>query len=188
MNYPSTREEAKRTGASHYFTGKPCKRGHIAIRKTKGCCIECLKEDWRTDNERRKQLPKSEASKASGRRYYEKNKELVLARAKAQPKEVVTGYKRRHKKNNPELYKMLTNARRKRNRLATPKWLTREQLDAIKQVYAEALKLKSLTGVAYAVDHIIPILGDNVCGLHVPWNLQVITQEENLRKSNKVID
>jgi 5-methylcytosine-specific restriction endonuclease McrA len=38
------------------------------------------------------------------------------------------------------------------------------------------------------VDHIIPIKGGNVCRLHVPWNLRIITQEEKLRKSNKFDD
>jgi 5-methylcytosine-specific restriction endonuclease McrA len=38
------------------------------------------------------------------------------------------------------------------------------------------------------VDHIIPLQGEDVCGLHVPWNMEVITQEQNLKKSNKLID
>jgi hypothetical protein len=45
-NLPKTRAEAKATGAKHYFTGEPCKHGHIALRKTKGACIECLKVEW----------------------------------------------------------------------------------------------------------------------------------------------
>ena len=87
MNYPTTREEAKRTGAKYYFTNKPCTRGHVAPRKTKGNCTECIKEDWVSDNERRKALPKSEASKAAGKRYYEKTKEVVKAKAASRPKE-----------------------------------------------------------------------------------------------------
>jgi 5-methylcytosine-specific restriction endonuclease McrA len=42
--------------------------------------------------------------------------------------------------------------------------------------------------VPYVVDHIIPLLGSMVSGLHVPWNLRVITREENLAKSNQVVD
>ena len=53
LSYPRTRKEAKETGAKMYFTGLPCDRGHIAPRKTKGCCIACMKEDWKKDNERR---------------------------------------------------------------------------------------------------------------------------------------
>jgi hypothetical protein len=187
MNYPATREEAKRTGVKYYFTGKPCSRGHVALRKTKGCCVECMKEDWVTDNERRKALPKSEASKAAGRRYYERNKDAVIARADARPEGEKRTHKKKHRLENPDYYKVLCNARRRRHREATPAWLTKEQKDNIKQLYIEAQKLTKLTGVRYEVDHIIPLTNDSVCGLHVPWNLQVIPKLENLKKANKIV-
>ena len=186
MEYPTTREEAKRTGAKYYFTGKPCSRGHIALRKTKGCCVDCMKEDWASDNERRKALPKSEAAKAAGKRYYEKNKDAVIARAQTRTTEAKNRYKRKHKSENPEYYKILTNTRRRRYREATPAWLTKEQRNDIKQLYIEARKLTKLTGDKYEVDHIVPLINDDVCGLHVPWNLQVLTKDQNLRKSNKI--
>ncbi len=186
MEHPSTREEAKRTGAKFYFTGKPCTRGHIALRKTKGCCVDCMKEDWVADNERRKALPKSEASKAAGRRYYEKNKELVKAKASARPNEEKKLHKNKYKKENPEIYRVLGNVRRRRHREATPSWLTPEQKQDIKQLYIEAQKITKLTGIRYEVDHIIPLINDSVCGLHVPWNLQVIPKTDNLKKANKI--
>jgi len=185
MNYPTTREEAKRTGAKYYFTGKPCSRGHVAPRKTKGCCVECMKEDWVTDNERRKALPKSEASKAAGRRYYERNKDAVIARAAARPIEEKRRHKDNYKKENPEVYRVICNARRRRHREATPAWLTKEQKDNIKQLYIEAQKLTKLTGVRYEVDHIIPLVHKQVCGLHVEHNLQVVPAQWNKQKSNK---
>jgi len=187
MDYPATREEAKRTGAKFYFTGKPCLRGHVAPRKTKGACVDCIKEDWVTDNERRKLLPKSEASKAAGKRYYERNKELVKAKAAARPIEEQNKFKKAHRLNNPEYYKVMCNARRRRHREATPAWLTKQQREDIKQLYVQAQKLTKLTGVRYEVDHIIPLTNDSVCGLHVPWNLQVIPKIENLKKANKIV-
>ena len=188
MDYPKTRKEAKETGNKYYFTGLPCTRGHIALRKTKGTCVECMKEDWAIDNEKRKEKPKSEAAKAAGRRYYEKNREVVIARAAARPHEEVREYKEKYKAANPELYKALTSVRKRRHRNATPPWITKEQKLQIRQMYLQAQKLTKMTGERYVVYHIIPLLNDSVCGLHVPWNLRVMTQEENLKKSNKLLD
>ena len=101
MEYPNNRTEAKLTGAKFYFTGQPCSRGHIALRKTKGSCVECMKEDWKIDNERRKDKPKSEAAKAAGQRYYERNKEIVKARAAARPTEEKQQHRNTHKEKNP---------------------------------------------------------------------------------------
>jgi group I intron endonuclease len=53
--YPMSRKQAIEQGATHYSTGRPCKRGHMALRLTKGACVVCRKEDWTTENERRKQ-------------------------------------------------------------------------------------------------------------------------------------
>jgi 5-methylcytosine-specific restriction endonuclease McrA len=188
MEYPNNRTEAKKTGATHYFTGQPCSRGHIALRKTKGACVECVKEDWKIDNEKRKEKPKSEAAKAAAKRYYERNKEAVKARAISRPKEEVNQYKKKYKEENPELYKALTSVRKRRHRTATPKWVTPEQKLAMREMYLQAQKLTKITGERYVVDHIIPLISPDVCGLHVPWNLRVITQEENLKKSNKLVD
>jgi hypothetical protein len=71
---------------------------------------------------------------------------------------------------------------------ATPDWLTKEDIQQMEQFYTQAQKLKSVTGQEYHVDHIVPLQGENVCGLHVPWNLQVIPAKENISKSNKLID
>lgn len=186
--YPSTRAEATATKAPYYFTGKPCSRGHIAPRKTKGVCIECMQEDWVVDNAKRSLKPKSDASKEAGRRYYERNKDAVKARANARPTEEKSNYKRKYKIANPDLYKALVSVRKRRHRMATPKWLTAEDKLTIRKMYLAAISLTKLTGVQYVVDHNYPLHGDTICGLHVPSNLVIMTQEENLKKSNKMLD
>jgi hypothetical protein len=186
--YPADRAAAKATGAAYYYTGKPCKRNHIALRKTKGSCVECMKEDWALDNKKRSEKPKSDASKAAGKRYYEKNKEAVKARANARPADERRTHKYKHKERNPEYYKALTSARKRRHRNATPKWVTKEEKLAIRKLYLKAIELTKLTGVRYVVDHDYPLHGETICGLHVLSNLKIMTQEENLKKSNKLLD
>jgi hypothetical protein len=185
MEYPKTRKEAKLKNVAYYCTGKPCLRGHIALRKTKGACVECMKEDWAKDNAKRSLKPKSEAAKEAGRRYYERNRDAVIARANARPLEQKQAWKKIHKQRNPDYYNALTSLRKRRHKKATPSWLTRKQRFEIKNLYLIAITMTKTTGERYVVDHIVPLLGKDVCGLHVPWNLRVITQEENLKKSNK---
>jgi hypothetical protein len=191
-NLPKTRAEAKATGAAYYFTGEPCKHGHIAPRKTKGACVECLKDEWQRGNETRSeyfaQYNQSEAGKAAKRRYYEGNKEAVIARANARPVEERKNHREKYKRQNPELYKAFVSVRKRRHKKATPPWITVEQKLAIRQLYLQAMSLTKLTGERYVVDHIVPLINPTVCGLHVPWNMEVITQEENLKKSNKLVD
>ena len=69
----------------------------------------------------------------------------------------------------------------------TPKWLTKEHLEEIKQFYIDAIELAWLNqdGSIFHVDHIVPMQGENVSGLHVPWNLQLLPESMNLSKGNK---
>jgi hypothetical protein len=188
MEYPKTRAEAKAIGAKYYFTGEPCKHGHIAPRKTKGVCVECMRIEWEESNAKRKDKPKSEASKAAAKRYYERNREAVIARAAARPAEERRRHKDLYNERNPEYRKAQTSLRKRRHREATPPWVTAEQKKQMRSLYLEAQRMTKITGERYVVDHIVPLLSECVCGLHVPWNLRVITQEENLKKSNKIVD
>ena len=70
----------------------------------------------------------------------------------------------------------------------TPHWLTKDQLDEIETFYTVALAFRLFTGLTYHVDHIVPLQGKNVSGLHVPWNLRVIPETDNLKKSNSFED
>lgn len=191
-NLPKSRPEAKAIGAKYYFTGEPCKHGHIAPRKTKGSCVECLKVEWEKANSTRaeyfRSYNESDAGKQAKRRYYEANKEQVIARANARPVEERSRHREKYKKQNPDLYKALNSVRKRRHKNATPPWITEDQKESIKRLYLHAMHLTKITGERYVVDHIIPLINPTICGLHVPWNLRVIPQQENLLKSNKLID
>lgn len=75
-----------------------------------------------------------------------------------------------------------SNMRRAAKLKRTPAWA---DLDAIRAIYGEARQMTKNTGVQHHVDHIIPLKGTTVCGLHVQNNLQIITATENMKKHNK---
>lgn len=84
------------------------------------------------------------------------------------------------------------NATKKKYKLskekACPAWVSfsRELCDQITYFYEEARRKTKATGIVHHVDHIVPIQGKTICGLHVPWNLQVLTAAENCSKQNRV--
>ena len=190
-NLPTTREEAKKTGSKYYFTGQPCKHGHIAARKTKGACIECLKVEWIKGNETRadyfREYNKREEVKDRKNEWYQENRESVINNAATRPAYVLREYRNAWKANNKTQVLADNKVRRRKHRDATPPWLTRKQKSEIRQLYQIAITMTQTTGEQYVVDHIVPLRSHEVCGLHVPWNLRVITQEENLKKSNKLV-
>jgi 5-methylcytosine-specific restriction endonuclease McrA len=191
-NLPKTRAEAKASGASHYFTGEPCKHGHIAPRKTKGACIECLKVEWQAAAETRAEYfrayNRNDEVKDRKHAWYQENREQVIQAAATRPAAQLREYRNAWKENNKLQVRADTKARRRKHREATPKWLSRRQKTEIRQLYQIAITMTQTTGEQYVVDHIVPLRGEEVCGLHVPWNLRVITQDENLKKSNKLVD
>jgi flagellum-specific peptidoglycan hydrolase FlgJ len=144
------------------------------------------------------------------RRYAEKNREKVIAASMAwnrANKDKMNEAAKRHydkKKDDPEFkkinslkvrewarnnpHKVLEQSARKRatKLQRMPNWLTDNQKKQIKEIYEVAQKRSTQTGIKHHVDHIIPLRGKVVSGLHVPWNLTVITADENMRKSNKL--
>jgi hypothetical protein len=67
----------------------------------------------------------------------------------------------------------------------TPSWLTEDELWMIEQVYDIAATRTAMLGIEFHVDHIVPLQGKTVSGLHVPWNLQVLPAKLNRQKSNR---
>ena len=116
------------------------------------------RETWYTDNP------------DYNRAYYEANKEKCAANTKAWCKE------------NKGAVNALKAKRRAAQLDRTPLWAN---MDAIRELYEEAIALTESTGEAHHVDHVIPLQGKLVSGLHVEGNLQVLTATENCRKSNR---
>jgi len=72
-------------------------------------------------------------------------------------------------------------SRRSERKLATLSGYCKE----IEEIYWLARDLRTITGESYQVDHIVPLKGKNVCGLHVPWNLQILPADLNMSKGNR---
>lgn len=87
----------------------------------------------------------------------------------------------RWKANNPDRVRASTRDRQARLIQAMPKWADRLK---IRGMYYAAEMMTQAYGGEWHVDHIIPLRGRTVCGLHVPWNLRVCPAAENLAKSN----
>jgi 5-methylcytosine-specific restriction endonuclease McrA len=94
-------------------------------------------------------------------------------------------YVTKYGKNNPGKINALCAKRHASKLQRTPKWLTSLHKQQITIFYELAAALTREFGIKMEVDHIIPLQGKNVSGLHVPWNLQVISASDNASKGNK---
>lgn len=84
-----------------------------------------------------------------------------------------------YRKKNKEYYREYASLRSRKTTQAKPKWLNEFDQFWLSEIYHLAI-LRNLE-----VDHIVPITNKQVCGLHVPWNLQLLTRQQNAQKSNK---
>lgn len=135
--------------------------------------IKISKDKWRKNN------------LEYNKNYYQNNKELINERNsnwRKINKDVSNKISKKYRDNNKEKRTALAAYRR----ASKPSWLSQEDTEFIHLQYAMANVLSKTTGEKYHVDHIIPLKGKNVSGLHVPLNLQVIEAYKNFKKSNKV--
>ncbi len=120
--------------------------------------------------------------------YRKVNKEKI-AKYKAvyhqDPKNDTKNKHAKYKKDNPHVCNASKAKRRAAKLNRTPKWLTELDLAHIQLFYEAADKLTIEIGIKFEVDHIIPLQGKIISGLHVPTNLQVITKAENEFKGNR---
>jgi hypothetical protein len=184
---PKERAAALDAGLKTYFNGKPCKKGHIAYRcAANGVCVECGKIKQKLTL-----LKRLEKEPDYYKNVYNRNSEKLKAAAAA------------YRMKNPEKIRLLNlksaqtrkpqraAAEMKRSALklsATPKWLSDSELSWIQDYYNAARHHKEDLGIVLAVDHIVPLRGKEVCGLHVPWNLCLRTKSDNSKKHNKLTE
>jgi hypothetical protein len=185
MSYPATAKEARAIGEKFYLSSKPCLRGHVAPRRAdNGTCTACSKEKnnrWRALNR--------ETIRQCNPRYYRANTAKVRAIngawAERNPERRKEG-RRAFYLANKAMYRAYTTLRRRAIR-QSPAWArTPDHLARVKAIYEEAAALTRDMGVLHHVDHIVPLRGKNVCGLHVYWNLRVVPATENWSKYNKL--
>jgi hypothetical protein len=186
MSYPKTYQEANAIGFKHYYTGKKCKRGHINLRYASSKeCVTC-----------RLHKNQSDELKAKQKEYHNKNRELINYKTRQRynlnaekerlrtrnkykfNKERVIETNKKWIQNNSEKYLSYIRIRNAQRRLMVkqqmPKWANK---DTIREIYKNKPD-------GYHVDHIIPLKGKLVSGLHVEYNLQYLTASENSRKNN----
>ena len=210
-----TRAEAIERGLKRYFTGRPCKHGHIAERFVKGClcygCTDANAKRWIAQNKPRKDAVDAayraehrEALRDKANARYAGNvayRETIKSQARAWGKENPDRAQARWNEwvaANPERRAEHNRTWRRANlgavafwsamRRATVRKATPMWADAgaIQAVYERAAELTEATGVPHEVDHFYPLRSRLVCGLHVHENLQVLTEFENRSKGNKM--
>lgn len=162
--YPS-RKEALETG-SKLYTGAPCKKCGSRVRYTSTSnCKECAIS-------RGKAIYKD--NKSQQKKYYAENADKIRKRNRE--------YKKKYRKSRPDV-KRAEDAKRRADKInRTPSWAN---LSDIKNIYSWARLASVSTGVEHHVDHVIPLKGKTVSGLHVETNLSVVPYWENLEKNNK---
>ena len=168
----------------------------------KACDAEYKKENRKSIAARNAEYYKEnhEAEVARKAKYYKENREAKLAYAvkyKKENREAVAAknakwYRENREKvaakeaewakENSDKCRAYATKRRAAKLQRTPAWV---DFEAIEAIYTEARRLESFDGIPRHVDHIIPLQGTTVSGFHIASNLQILTAQENISKSNR---
>lgn len=130
-----------------------------------------------------------EKVKAAKKKYVEKNKEVCKERIDAwmeQNKERMKQLRRDWRLKNMHKERAYVRKRQAAKLQRTPNWLTKDDNWLMEEAYALAVLRSKMFGFQWDVDHILPLQGQTVSGLHMPWNLQVIPAVINSSKGARV--
>lgn len=166
----STRKQALENGDKYYFTGKPCKQGHLCKRHITAGCYECTltyQKKFREDN--------SEYWSDKNAKWNGKNKDTKRAKDAE------------YRANNAERRKAQRLTYKVQKRQASKQYLSEFDLFVAEECQTLAQVRKSETGIEWHVDHMIPLRASKASGLHNGYNLQVIPAAMNLAKHNRMI-
>jgi uncharacterized protein (DUF924 family) len=221
-----TRKEAQEKGLPRYFTGKPCKHGHVCERLvSQKVCIECKQkfdkgyyvknkerllkkvkhyaeankdkitqyhleyyarnqENMKKRSSKRYKEKREEISQKS-KEYYQKNSKEICVRVSQynrKNKEKIRVARKAYALKNSAVLSAAKANRKKHVKKATPFWA---DMHLIKIKHKERVAMTNMTGLEHHVDHIVPLQGENVCGLHIASNMRVILARDNISKRNK---
>lgn len=176
------RADARRIGTKRYFTGRPCKHGHVDFRLTiDASCCAC-------------RVHMQSARRPQNAKYMRERRAQMLANDREGTLKAWRDSNRDLRQKHPESYRLRERlrgpSRRQKERLSrnadtrarqcaqksrTPSWANLQEIKAFYEACPPG----------YEVDHIIPLQGKHVSGLHVLENLQYLTSSENRAKGNK---
>ena len=140
-------------------------------------------KNWRTENSEKF----AAMSRKHGRRYRLRHHERLLKKerqVRLLRRDVLRERRRLYDKRFPEKSRAKCVKRRVLKRNGTLPSLTPDDHSEIERCYRQARMLRDLFELDVHVDHIIPLAGGTVCGLHVPWNLRIVPASVNIQKKN----
>jgi hypothetical protein len=204
MKKSVARIKAAEAGEAVYVPEQPCARGHSLRATAGGTCVECRrlteKARYHLNPQKtkvrtaKKYAANAEKIRANRRAAYAENREVEKNTARIRSVEWriknpnhagAKAAKAKYKAENPAKTNANTIKRRLQKLQRTPAWLTKDDYWLIEQAYELAALRTKVFGFQWHVDHVLPLQGERVSGLHVPTNLQVIPWRDNVSKANK---
>lgn len=176
-----TRAQALSLGLKRYFTGKPCKHGHIAERTVDSCtCAECnriISDEWNKKNTDLKRKLWKDWNKDNKKRLAEK----IKVDRVVNPKKYKDRFRKWYDKN-PERVRINAHKRRDRKAMAVGSFTKDDIKSLLKKQNNKCINCNVLLGKNYHVDHIVPLI---LGGTDWPSNLQILCKRCNLSKGGK---